>query len=684
MSPKRFIVVLVQIFFALAAQSAAFADEGYLIRNGVSQVNSPVSGKTVLYDESDNNLKYYLDGDWVQLNAPPSNYTGLGAPTSANDSTQGYQQGSTWVDTSDNAIYVCTDATPSAAVWQEISARISATDVRSKLTTSDLFSDWLISGLVGSVPASTLTMTTPSGIAVVSGQRLAAGPFIFTYPVSDDTYEYLQTDGTINRVSVGNGSPAPVGQPGLATQKVVTDGSQITSVTQLAISLPQLSINPAVNGNQAVTLTQANGLYAPLTWFPSNILVPLRGGLGTSIAPSAGQVPIGTIGGIYVPGTLTSTDGSLSIGIGGGGTTLDLSVSPTSTNYLINGGFDIWEGLNWDGSGAGVNRPDNTYSGANRWCLATDGTYVNTTTANGNGGVSAGTGMKSFYQCRLQSDGHAGLFQVLESCDSVPLRNRTATFQAAVASNTVPQNFRLAILVSQSTADFGGGIHAHTYPVSNWGSTVYDNVPGDFFSSGLYLVAVSPSCTCSTTNQFQTFSVTGVMPSTVSNVYCIVWTENSIGGGGISVMVGECCLTTSPTAVAYLPPNVALETLKCHRYYQRFVDHSTYPASGSNNGLVHFHSPDAITAGVAGKILYGFNFEPMRKIPTVSFRGPTTGSTGSNGEIFDVTTGQTVTNITPGGLSENRFEYFNVGSSNGQNVSLNDELETELELDAEL
>lgn len=49
---------------------------------------------------------------------PLTNVTATTAPTVANDNTQGYSRGSYWINTLSNAVYVCTNATTGAAVWQ--------------------------------------------------------------------------------------------------------------------------------------------------------------------------------------------------------------------------------------------------------------------------------------------------------------------------------------------------------------------------------------------------------------------------------------------------------------------------------------------------------------------------------------------------------------------------------------
>lgn len=50
---------------------------------------------------------------------PLVNITATTAPTTANDTTQGYSRGSYWINTTNNAFYTCTNAATGAAVWEQ-------------------------------------------------------------------------------------------------------------------------------------------------------------------------------------------------------------------------------------------------------------------------------------------------------------------------------------------------------------------------------------------------------------------------------------------------------------------------------------------------------------------------------------------------------------------------------------
>jgi len=60
-----------------------------------------------------------FDADFVGTNVKKNKYDGTVAPTTSNDSTQGYSVASIWVDVVANTAYICVDASVGAALWDE-------------------------------------------------------------------------------------------------------------------------------------------------------------------------------------------------------------------------------------------------------------------------------------------------------------------------------------------------------------------------------------------------------------------------------------------------------------------------------------------------------------------------------------------------------------------------------------
>lgn len=255
---------LLPLLFAFFFSLPAFAERGVFVRDSTAGVSSPENNKTFCFVSADQKLYVYSNDSWRPMILGHMNMSATSAPGVDDDSADGYEAGSVWLDTIADKIYVCSDAAVGAAKWYEFSNRISAADVLSKFTTSDTMSDFLVSGLVGTDPGATRTMTTPSGIGYVSGLRVVSSGGAYTYTASKDTYDYLQTDGTINHVAVNNADPTPSGQIGLLIQKVVTDSTEITSVTAQAASAPSVKVGTAINSAHAMSKGQADSTYAPI------------------------------------------------------------------------------------------------------------------------------------------------------------------------------------------------------------------------------------------------------------------------------------------------------------------------------------------------------------------------------------------------------------------------------------
>ena len=114
-----------------------------------------------------------------------------------------------------------------------------------KLTTSDAIKDFVVSGLVGSKPGSGLAMTTPSGTVILGGSRLnIASDGGHTYTASKDTYVDLSSAAVFTYTAVNNGAAAPALAAGaLRLEKVVTNGTDITSVTSAYVQTNNVSLN---------------------------------------------------------------------------------------------------------------------------------------------------------------------------------------------------------------------------------------------------------------------------------------------------------------------------------------------------------------------------------------------------------------------------------------------------------
>jgi len=144
-------------------------------------------------------------------------------------------------------------------------------DCANKVEVSDILSDFVVSGLLGTAPGSGFSMTTPGGIAYIKGRRVVkldgASDLAHTYTASKDTYVDISHMGTVNYLEVNNGAAAPsVTSNSLRLMKVVTNASQVTGVTDLRTtsgvkSLAFLGEISSVSSSSPLTLDLGNVKY---------------------------------------------------------------------------------------------------------------------------------------------------------------------------------------------------------------------------------------------------------------------------------------------------------------------------------------------------------------------------------------------------------------------------------------
>lgn len=243
----------------LSAAPALAGETGFYMRAGTGSFVAPTANQTAVYDTVAKQWKVWNGTIWQVLSTGISNVTATVSPTVSNDSTQGYSAGSVWVDTTHQTSFLCVNASAGAAVWLAIAPNPAL------FTTADNFSDYLVSGLVGSVPSSTLTMTTPAGVIYSGGLRVSQAATTYTYPINSDTYDYFQTNSTFNHVAVANNAAAPTGQAGQLIQKVVTNGTVITAVTSMAQTAPLFNVANATTAAQALNRATGDARYAPIS-----------------------------------------------------------------------------------------------------------------------------------------------------------------------------------------------------------------------------------------------------------------------------------------------------------------------------------------------------------------------------------------------------------------------------------
>ena len=117
----------------------------------------------------------------------------------------------------------------------EINPRIRANEILGiGVDTTSVQTAFVASGLTPATSAS-LTSNISAGVAYINGYRVAKNATSKTYSASMDTYVDLDQTGGFTLSAVVNGAAAPaVAANSARLAKVVTDGTSITSVTNLA------------------------------------------------------------------------------------------------------------------------------------------------------------------------------------------------------------------------------------------------------------------------------------------------------------------------------------------------------------------------------------------------------------------------------------------------------------------
>jgi len=139
-----------------------------LFGNG-TLASRPVSGTVagdiyIIFDATKGQYVWNIwDGTaWDVIVDRKSNLSATTNPTVNDDSDDGYEVGSLWVNTSTGSVYICVDATVGAAVWTNLTAG-GGSDELVKVSADDTTADYLINKLTSGTTAATWTEVNPGG-----------------------------------------------------------------------------------------------------------------------------------------------------------------------------------------------------------------------------------------------------------------------------------------------------------------------------------------------------------------------------------------------------------------------------------------------------------------------------------------------------------------------------------------
>jgi hypothetical protein len=207
-----------------------------------------------------------------------------------------------------------------------------------------------------------------------------------------------------------------------------------------------------------------------------------------------------------------------------------------------------------------------------------------------------------------------GFLQIAEAKDCLSYRGKNLAFALKVRCSA-------AATVRCALVAWTGAVDVPTRDViNNWASTTY--TAGNFFVASTLPIAVTATAVTAATWTDVVVSSTSaggvVVPSTMQNLYMVVWTDAAVAQNvTLDASIVRCGQGT--VAPLWTPPNAQVELAKCQRYYQIF-------AAGIE------------TAGYITGALRSICFFPvnMRTVPTIT---PTFSYTnGSTGTVDNITT----------------------------------------------
>jgi hypothetical protein len=375
---KKLLAILTTILCTVLYTPTANAQAGVFVRPNASTLTSPITNSTWYFNQTDGHLYSFNGVAFVQIDPLQVNLVATTDPGASNDSTEGYQVGSVWLNTSNGNTWFCADNTASAAIWNLFASNnLSIAQLPFQLVTSMALQDFATSAILPS-PASGLTLTLPAGQAYVNGQYFSIATSSYTYTDNSWTYDFVTNTGIIAHYNVMTGASAPSVSNAVLAYRVVASGGNITTVVPFFAvpnALRSYMITPPNSANKVFQTDPTNPLgvkydtfpiaglspgsaanynalifngsiwtpaFLPLlsldtstastgntiqfdgTYWLAQTLSPAGGGTGNGTAPTDGQVLVGsTSSGLYAPATISN---GTNITVTGGANTLSIGL----------------------------------------------------------------------------------------------------------------------------------------------------------------------------------------------------------------------------------------------------------------------------------------------------------------------------------------------------------------------
>lgn len=296
--------------------------------------------------------------------------------------------------------------------------------------------------------------------------------------------------------------------------------------------------------------------------------------------------------------------------------TPSVAISDT-TNYLINGGFDLAQRTT---PGSLTTVSDNAY-GADRWKMTRENADLQYQRIDGVSETSITSRQYGRYK-KITNAGKYAVFQILEGHRSMPLRGRTVIFQIkmrASASVTI----RMAIMELQTA----GTIDSIPNPfITSW------NVDGTDPTFGTNIAIVGAAESKSVTTSFETHYVSATIPGDSKNIICAIWANADIAAND-TLDVAEAGLYTGTDVLSWSPRFIGDEIYLARRYYWKSFPLDTAPAQ--NTGIAGLRS-FARKAGATAVAAYGFHLLTCQ-MRTTSATVTAYNPSAANAQVRDIT-----------------------------------------------
>lgn len=203
-----------------------------------------------------------------------NNYIATSAPTVNDDSDDGYDVGSKWIDTTNDNVYHCVDASVGAAVWvlgdleaSDLGSAAAATliddDTMATATSSNVASAESIKAYVDTEVAGVATGITDYGsTATTSGSSVSVASSITSGTrVIHITLDNVSVTGTNISIGLRLGDSGGIETTGYSSEALHIGGSSFTSTTQMQLNDTGFDATDFLTGNLTLTYSGSGFVY---------------------------------------------------------------------------------------------------------------------------------------------------------------------------------------------------------------------------------------------------------------------------------------------------------------------------------------------------------------------------------------------------------------------------------------